>query len=163
MFRKLKIYLHYFLASFGSPNQSRKEKAEASEEQILRWQIKLTDRSEEKLAAYKEWSNPKNIAERRRIEAEEAPKALARGLALKKAIREAQGLPLEDPPLPPQESLPLWMRGQSESTTRAMLRQQDWVFDKTLGKWLELRSSQMVRLDTVNVATEGSSPSSSAI
>lgn len=77
---------------------------------------------------YEEWSKPENIALRLEEFVAAAEKARENGEALKKLIRQAQGLPLEDPPLPPLEKLPKEMRGQSESTIRAWLRQQDEPF-----------------------------------
>lgn len=88
-----------------------------------------------RLNFYKEWSDPENIKERLEKFAAEAEESLKKSLELKRAIREAQGLPLEDPPLP--EVLPQHMRGQAESTIRRMLAHEGWEFDRTAWKWRE--------------------------
>ncbi len=55
------------------------------------------------------------------------------GLTLKKLIRAELGLPEDDPPLP--DPLPSHMKGQAESTIRAMLRQESWIWDKDFNIW----------------------------
>lgn len=89
----------------------------------------------EKMRKFKEWVLPEEIAKRLAIWQIEAEEAKQKGIELKKAIREAQGLPLDDPELP--DPLPKHMQGQSESTIRAMLRQESWVFDKESFKWVQ--------------------------
>lgn len=89
----------------------------------------------EKMRKFKEWVLPEEIAKRLAIWQVEAEEAKQKGIELKKAIREAQGLPLDDPELP--DPLPKHMQGQSESTIRAMLRQESWAFDKESFKWVQ--------------------------
>lgn len=121
MVRKIKLLFLRFLFAFAKPLPAARIKIEEAMVQLA-WSIRLSDAKAEKLSAYEAWSKPENIAARRKIEEEEAPKALEAGLKLKAMIRELQGLPLEDPPLPEEATLPLWMRAQSESMVRAYLR-----------------------------------------
>lgn len=134
--RFLKLLLFRIMASFSAPIREEKVSREIRhEERQKSWRITLSDRRQEKLAAYIEWSKPENIAARmEKFKAEEAA-AIEAGLKLKASIRQSQGLPLDDPPLPPVEELPKEMRGQAESTIRAMLRQKCWEYDRLLGKW----------------------------
>lgn len=88
-------------------------------------------RHQERMAKYAAWSEPQAIEERRIAHMEAAEAALAKGRAMSQHAREALGMPLEDPPLPPEADLPKEMRGQSVSTIRAMLRQQSWTYDGT--------------------------------
>lgn len=76
---------------------------------------------------------PEEIAKRQAEYHETFAKATESGLRLKKKIRAELGLPEDDPPLP--DPLPLEMKGQSESTIRAMLRHDKWEWDKTSQKW----------------------------
>ena len=136
MIKRLWLYLKFFFASFARPNRT-KVIAESRLEQIKDgWIITLTDRSEEKRRAYKEWSSPENIAKRRAIEAEEAPKALEAGRKAAAKLREELGIP-EDAPLIP-DPLPDRFKGQQPSTIRMMMRHENWKFNKDLWKWEQI-------------------------
>ncbi len=115
--RKLRLWFYYFLASFGTPRQKAIAIRTIEYESILeaRAKITLTDRSEEKASAYKEWSKPENIALRVREHNERALAALEAG-------RRMSGRPIDETPIPPDSELPPHIRGQSVSTIRAYLR-----------------------------------------
>lgn len=86
-------------------------------------------RHQKRMASYHEWARPENV-EARRVEHEAAAKAaLEKAQTMSRHAREALGMPLEDPPLPPKDQLPKEMCGQSPSTIRAMLRHQSWTYD----------------------------------
>jgi hypothetical protein len=86
-------------------------------------------RHADRMARFRAWCAAENI-EARRIEHEaSAAAALEKAQAMSKHAREALGMPLEDPPLPPEDQLPKEMRGQAVSTIRAMLRQKNWTYD----------------------------------
>ncbi len=87
-------------------------------------------RHEERMAKYRAWVTPEAIAERKKRHEEEAAAALEQGMAM----RRAAGLPDEDEPIP--EVLPTYMKGQSPSTIRAMLRQERE--QGILDKWMPL-------------------------
>lgn len=76
---------------------------------------------------------PEAIADRKALYDATFAAATEAGLQLKKQIRAELGLPDDDPPLP--DPLPKEMKGQSESTIRAMLRHENWEWDKTLQVW----------------------------
>ncbi len=103
------------------------------EEEAKAWRIKTSSYRDKWKQEYIEWSKPENIAARLKQYEEEAPKALERGLKMKEQIRKDLNIPLEDPPLP--KELSKEMRGQSESTIRAMLRQESMEYNWKLNIW----------------------------
>ncbi len=139
----VKRLLKWLLSAFRSPWVEREpptapapivEKAD-----MLRREIRLAQeraeienaakRHQHKMAQYQAWSEPEAVNQRRIAHEEAAAAALAKAQAMSKHAREALGMPLEDPPLPPEAELPKEMRGQAPSTIRAMLRQKNWTYD----------------------------------
>lgn len=118
MIRRIKFFLFYLLSAFSKPARSIAEREQTREENRLR--AILTDRTEEKIQAYKEWSKPENVAKRYQEHEAKAAEALEKALELKKLYGWK-----EDPPLPPLEELPEYMRNQAPSTIRAMLRHKE--------------------------------------
>lgn len=111
MIKKIKLFLFFILASFHKSNREKVEAKERQEQVQKAWSIVLSDAKEEKLAATIEWSKPENIAARIK-EHEEAAEAALKAAGGRKELE----------PLPPLDELPAYMRGQSESTIRAMLK-----------------------------------------
>lgn len=138
MIRKLKYLLFYLLSSFAKASKAIKLD-KISEEDVLKVRIDLTDRTEEKNKAYKEWSKPENIAKRIKDHEENAAKALDKALAMANKARKELGLKIQDsllPPIPPMYELTDDMRGQQPSTVRSMLKDKGFEYDWDLKKWV---------------------------
>lgn len=129
----LKSLIISLFASFSKPIREKDDEAAEYEEKIQGWLIQLSDRREIKRQAAIEWSKPENIEARRKIEAEEAPKALELGRKMAAKIRAEFNLPDEEPLVP--ENLPPHMKNQSRSTVLAMLRHEKWRYNRDDRKW----------------------------
>lgn len=139
----MKRLLKWLLSAFRSPWVEREPPtapaAIVEKADLIRREIRLAQeraeienaakRHQQRMAKYSAWVQPDAIESRRREHEEAAAAALAKGQAMSKHAREALGMPLEDPPLPPEAELPKEMRGQAASTVRAMLRQKSWTYD----------------------------------
>jgi hypothetical protein len=127
------------LSSFSKPIVDKDIEAREEEECLKQAQISLSQKKERDVEYYKEWVKPENIEARKRLQVEQALEALENGVALRKKIREAQGLPYDDPPLP--DPIPEHMQGQAESTIRRMLAHESWTFNELKMGWLNDRGS----------------------
>lgn len=138
----MKRLLKWLLAAFRSPWVEREprppaaivEKADAVLREVRLAQERAeienaAKRHQERMAKYQAWVQPEAIETRRLEHAAAAAAALEKAQAMSRYAREALGMPLEDPPLPPEAELPKEMRGQAASTIRAMLRQKSWTYD----------------------------------
>lgn len=79
---KLKFYLISFFASPGKASEFHARKLISAYNLSVGAKFSLTDRAEEKLKAYKEWSKPENILARMAQLDAEAVIALDRGKAM---------------------------------------------------------------------------------
>lgn len=129
MFRSLVLG---FLTALSKPLRDKIERADAQVE-AAKPGISLTDRSQEKIAAIKEWSKPENIVLRMKEQEELAPLALEAGKKLAARIKEEFNIP-DDIDFD-YENVPKHMRGQSPSTIRAMLRHEYYYYDRELKLW----------------------------
>jgi hypothetical protein len=111
LIRWLKQWVWYFLSAFSKPVSVRiTSYGQLIDEEHRINKITLSDRTQEKREFMAEWIKPENIAKRK----EESDKQAI-------AFLEAYGAKKEEP-LPPLETLPVWMRNQSPSTIRRMLK-----------------------------------------
>ncbi len=134
VFLKLKYLLFYLLAAFAKlPKISEKVSVEHED----RLQAILSDRTEEKRIAYREWSKPENIAIRMEELEKKAPIVLARAKEMSRLARLELGLPPEDPPLPPMSELTEEMRRQQPSMIRIMLKDSGWEYCWDMRMWLK--------------------------
>lgn len=130
---------NWIIRILSSVDQARTAESYKSHQSIIQEQkaniIKLSSyrESKEYKQSISDWSKPENIVARIRKFEEEAHACLEKANFMSKHLREYLGLPDEDPPLP--DPLPKDMVGQSSSTIRAMLRQQEYEFDKDLKIW----------------------------
>ncbi len=124
MIKKFKYLLFYFLAAFAKPIQAV-QRAIASHEEVLKVKITLSDRTEEKRAAMREWVKPENVAARLAENEKWAKESLAH--------LSERDLP---PPIPPLDELPPEMRNQQPSMIRTMLKAEGKKFDWDQRKWV---------------------------
>lgn len=130
----LKSFVFGLFASFSRPIREEVDiEEEGIEETQGSWSINIVDSKQIKKAEYAEWSKPENIELRKKELEERAPAALELAKKMSKEIREFFNLPSDDPLLP--ENVPEHMKGQSPSTIRAMLRQEDYEYDRKLRLW----------------------------
>lgn len=131
----LKSLIISLFASFSKPIREEEEDTSEHEWQASGgWMIQTSDRKHIKRKAYNEWSKAHNIAERRKAEAEMAPVALAAGKKLAAQLKEQFDLPYDEVII--SDRLPKHMQGQSQSTVVAMLRHENWKFDRESMKWV---------------------------